>query len=167
MLLFKNIFSSINLTNKRTKLFRLFACLLCISLLSGCINNRLFVFPKNKGGPVSYRIYGKKYYVLTSSSKYEEKGVASWYGPRFHRKRTSSGERYNMYAMTAAHKTLPLNTYVRVTNLKTGRHIIVRVNDRGPFVSKRLIDLSYAAAKKLGMVGAGVAPVSVKAIVPA
>lgn len=111
-----------------------------------------------------YAQAGKRYRVLHTSKNYTEKGVASWYGPRFNRKRTSTGERFNMYQMTAAHKTLPLPTYVQVTNLTNGRQVIVKVNDRGPFVSNRLIDLSYAAAKKLGMVGRGTAPVSVRAI---
>ena len=94
-----------------------------------------------------YAQSGKRYRVLHSSKNYREKGFASWYGLRFNRKRTSSGERFNMYRMTAAHKTLPLPTYVEVTNLRNNRKIIVKVNDRGPFVSNRLIDLSYAAAK--------------------
>lgn len=112
----------------------------------------------------SYKQNGKKYHVIHSGKNYEAKGVASWYGHRFNKKRTSSGERFNMYHMTAAHKTLPLSTYVQVTNLRNGKKVIVKVNDRGPFVSNRLIDLSYAAAKKLGMVGRGVAPVAVKAV---
>lgn len=111
-----------------------------------------------------YKTRGQCYTVMKSSKNYEEKGVASWYGKKFHRKRTSSGERYNMYKMTAAHKTLPLSTRVLVTNLKNGRKIIVKVNDRGPFIDNRLIDLSYSAAKKLGMVRSGTAPVSVKAL---
>jgi rare lipoprotein A len=112
----------------------------------------------------SYRVYGKRYHVLKSSHNYEEKGVASWYGKRFNKKRTSSGERYNMNKMTAAHKTLPLASKVLVMNLKNGKQITVRINDRGPFVNNRLIDLSYAAAKKLGMVGAGTTSVRIKAL---
>lgn len=111
-----------------------------------------------------YKQYGKHYKVLSNSKNYSENGVASWYGRKFNKKRTSSGERFNMYRMTAAHKTLPLSTYVQVTNLSNGKQVIVKVNDRGPFVSNRVIDLSYAAAKKLGMVGHGTAPVSIKAI---
>lgn len=118
---------------------------------------------KNKDGSC-YKQYGKQYQVMSDSKNYEEKGLASWYGSRFNKKRTSSGERFNMYRMTAAHKTLPLSTYVQVTNLSNGKQVVVKVNDRGPFVSNRLIDLSYAAAKKLGMVGRGTAPVAVKAI---
>lgn len=111
-----------------------------------------------------YKQNGKHYNVMSSSKNYQEKGYASWYGRGFNKKRTSSGERYNMYHMTAAHKTLPLDTYVRVTNLANGRTVVVKVNDRGPFVSNRLIDVSYAAAKKLGMVGRGTTPVTVTAI---
>lgn len=124
-------------------------------------NPKLKRLVKNK---TTYQVFGKRYYVMRTSKNYEEKGIASWYGKEFHRKKTSSGERYNMFRMTAAHKTLPLATSVLVTNLKNGRKVIVKVNDRGPFIANRLIDLSYAAAKKLGMVGLGVAPVSVKAL---
>lgn len=112
----------------------------------------------------TYKQNGKKYQLISSSKNYKEKGVASWYGRKFNKKRTSSGERFNMYHMTAAHKTLPLSTYVQVTNLSNGKQVVVKVNDRGPFVSNRLIDLSYAAAKKLGMVGSGVAQVEIKAV---
>lgn len=118
------------------------------------------------GNMRSYRVFGKRYYTMKSSRNYEEVGVASWYGTQFHAHSTSSGERYNMLAMTAAHKTLPLPTYVEVTNLKNRRKIIVKVNDRGPFESNRLIDLSYVAAKKLGMLGRGTTRVRVRAIDP-
>lgn len=113
-----------------------------------------------------YNVFGKRYYVLGSSKNYNEDGVASWYGTKFHERRTSSGERYSMLAMTAAHKTLPLPTYVQVTNLSNGKQVIVKVNDRGPFEANRIIDLSYVAAKKLGMLGHGTAKVNVKAIDP-
>ena len=113
-----------------------------------------------------YHVMGKRYYVMKSNKNYDEIGTASWYGTQFHDHRTSSGERYNMLGMTAAHKTLPLPTYVEVTNLKNNRKIIVKVNDRGPFASNRIIDLSYVAAKKLGMLGHGTAEVRVKAIDP-
>lgn len=111
-----------------------------------------------------YRVKGESYYPLKTASHYEERGIASWYGMRFHSQRTSSGERYDLLGMTAAHKTLPLPTYVEVTNLRNGRKVIVKVNDRGPFASNRIIDLSYVAAKKLGMLGRGTAYVEVKAI---
>lgn len=118
------------------------------------------------GNQKSYTVFGKRYYTLQSSHGYTAVGTASWYGTQFHTLRTSSGERYNMLAMTAAHKTLPLPTYVEVTNLRNHRKIIVKVNDRGPFSSNRLIDLSYVAAKKLGMIGHGTALVKIKAIDP-
>ncbi len=120
--------------------------------------------PKSKGGNKDYRVNGKRYHVLNSSRGYKQRGIASWYGKKFHGHRTSNGEIYNMYQMTAAHKTLPLPSYVRVTHLKNGRSVILRVNDRGPFHRNRLIDLSYVAAKKLGITGTGV--VEVEAIDP-
>ena len=116
------------------------------------------------GNPDSYEVFGKTYYVLDSSKGFKQKGDASWYGTKFHGRRASSGETYNMYAMTAAHKTLPLPTYVEVKNLDNGRTAIVKVNDRGPFHDGRIIDLSYAAATKLGVVASGTAPVEIRAI---
>ena len=118
------------------------------------------------GNPPFYDVFGKRYYVLSSSVGYWERGVASWYGPGFHKVRTSIGEPYDMYAMTAAHKTLPLPAYVRVTNLQNGRSVVVRVNDRGPFVGNRIIDLSYTAAAKLDMLRNGTAMVDVRTIDP-
>jgi rare lipoprotein A len=119
-----------------------------------------------RGNPVAYEVFGKRYFVLATAEGYRERGVASWYGPTFHARPTSSGEPYDMYAMTAAHKTLPLPAYVRVTNLGNGRSIVVRVNDRGPFVDNRIIDLSYTAAHKLDMTRAGTAFVEVEVITP-
>jgi rare lipoprotein A len=118
------------------------------------------------GNPPFYDVFGKRYYVLSSSVGYWERGVASWYGPGFHKVRTSTGEPYDMYGMTAAHKTLPLPAYVRVTNLQNGRSVVVRVNDRGPFVGNRIIDLSYAAAAKLDMLRNGTAMVDVRTLDP-
>jgi rare lipoprotein A len=118
------------------------------------------------GNPPFYDVFGKRYYVLSSSAGYWERGVASWYGPGFHKVRTSIGEPYDMYGMTAAHKTLPLPAYVRVTNLQNGRSVVVRVNDRGPFVGNRIIDLSYTAAAKLDMLRKGTALVEVRTIDP-
>jgi len=118
------------------------------------------------GNLKSYVVFGKRYYTLPSSRNYNEVGTASWYGTKFHAQRTSSGEPYNMLGMTAAHKTLPLPTYVEVTHLQNDRKIIVKVNDRGPFESNRIIDLSYVAAKKLGILGHGTAQVRVRAINP-
>lgn len=121
--------------------------------------------PRSKyGNPKNYKVLGKRYSVRESSAGYKEKGIASWYGKKFHGHRASSGETYDMYAMTAAHKTLPLPTYVRVTHLENRRSVIVKVNDRGPFHQGRIIDLSYAAAKKLGVTATGTAPVEVTAI---
>jgi peptidoglycan lytic transglycosylase len=114
-------------------------------------------------GPI-YEVYGRPYRVLDSSHGYQQRGVASWYGSKFHGRLTSSQEPYDMHQMTAAHKTLPLPTYVRVTNLRNNRSVIVRVNDRGPFVDNRIIDLSYAAARKLDMVTDGTSLVEVTAI---
>ena len=111
-----------------------------------------------------YKVFGDTYKVLDSSYGYQERGVASWYGKKFQGRMTSSQEPYDMYAMTAAHKSLPLPTYVRVRNLKNNRSIVVRVNDRGPFVDNRLIDLSYSAALKLDMVRDGTSLVEVTAI---
>ncbi len=116
------------------------------------------------GNPEVYEVRGRRYHVLASGAGYRERGLASWYGRKFHGRRTSSGEPYDMFAMTAAHPTLPLPTYVEVTNLKNGRRVIVRVNDRGPFAKGRIIDLSYAAAYKLGILEEGTAPVEVRAI---
>jgi rare lipoprotein A len=118
------------------------------------------------GNYKSYVVFGKRYYTLSSSKNYDEVGTASWYGTKFHAHKTSSGEPYSILGMTAAHKTLPLPTYVEVTNLKNNRRIIVKVNDRGPFESNRIIDLSYVAAKKLGMLGHGTARVRVRALNP-
>jgi len=125
------------------------------------------VEPRSKyGNPSSYIVNGRRYYVMSSSKGYIERGIASWYGNKFHGQRTSSGETYNMYAMTAAHRELPLPSYVKVTNLRNGRSVVVRVNDRGPFHENRLIDLSYSAAVKLGIIKTGTGFVEVRAIDP-
>lgn len=118
------------------------------------------------GNPETYVVLGKRYYVRKSSYGYVERGIASWYGKKFHGRKTSNGETYNMYAMTAAHKTLPIPSYLQVTNLKNGKEVVVRVNDRGPFHENRIIDLSYAAASKLGISQAGTGLVEIRAIEP-
>ncbi len=118
------------------------------------------------GNPDSYVVNGRRYHVMDDAHGYVERGVASWYGKKFHGHRTSSGETYDMYAMTAAHKQLPLPAYVRVTNLENRRSVVVRVNDRGPFHANRIIDLSYAAAKKLGISAKGTGMVEVRIIQP-
>jgi rare lipoprotein A len=120
-----------------------------------------------RGNPPFYEVQGKRYFVLAKADGYVERGVASWYGPTFHGVNTSMGEPYDMYAMTAAHKTLPLPAYARVTNLKNGRSVVVRINDRGPFVANRIIDLSYTAAAKLDMLREGTTLVEVRALTPA
>lgn len=116
------------------------------------------------GNPSSYVIDGRRYRVMQSSEGYVATGRASWYGRKFHGRRTSSGEPFNMYSMTAAHKSLPLPTYATVTNRQTGQQVVVKINDRGPFVDDRLIDLSYAAAAKLGILSAGTGEVEVRAM---
>lgn len=116
------------------------------------------------GNPPFYEVFGERYFVMPSSEGYRQTGVASWYGEAFHGKRTSSGTIYNMHEMTAAHKTLPLPSLVRVTNLSNSKSVVVIVDDRGPFVKDRLIDLSYAAAKELDIVRSGTAEVEVEAL---
>jgi len=117
-----------------------------------------------RGNPPFYEVFGKRYHVMATSDGWIERGTASWYGPGFHSASTSLGEPYNMYAMTAAHKTLPIPCYAEVTNLRNGRKVVVRINDRGPFVGDRIIDLSYTAAAKLDMLLQGTAPVEVRVI---
>lgn len=118
------------------------------------------------GNKSPYTVLGKTYYLLPDSKGYKEQGIASWYGNKFHGRNTSNGEVYNIYGMTAAHKTLPIPSYVRVRNLQNNKTIVVRVNDRGPFHEGRIIDLSYAGAKKLGFIDQGTAPVEVEALEP-
>jgi len=120
--------------------------------------------PEVPGQPKPYRVYGEWYQPLSHARGFEQEGVASWYGHEFHGRKTSNGEIYDMHAMTAAHKTLPLGTFVRVVNLNNNRTLDVRINDRGPFVRGRIIDLSYAAANELGVVGPGTAPVKIVAL---
>ncbi|HET9474000.1 MAG TPA: septal ring lytic transglycosylase RlpA family protein [Steroidobacteraceae bacterium] len=119
-----------------------------------------------RGNPPFYEVFGKRYYVMAKSDGWVERGTASWYGPGFHSASTSLGEPYDMYAMTAAHKTLPIPCYAEVTNLRNGRRVVVRINDRGPFVGDRIIDLSYTAAAKLDMLTAGTAPVEMRVLTP-
>ena len=117
-----------------------------------------------RGNPPFYEVFGNRYYVMASAEGWVERGTASWYGPGFHAASTSLGEPYDMYGMTAAHKTLPIPAYAEVTNLRNGRKVVVRINDRGPFVGNRIIDLSYTAAAKLDMLNQGTAPVEVRVI---
>ena len=167
---------------------RLAACFLLLAffgLLSGCASTGKDaaptsgnaevadavpkVEPKSKyGNPKSYVVFGKRYYTKASSKGHVEKGLASWYGEEFQGRPTSSGEPFDMYEMTAAHRTLPIPTYVRVTNLENGQSVVVRVNDRGPFSNpdERILDVSYAAAVRLGMVRSGTTSVRVEALEP-
>ncbi len=143
------------------------ACLM-LSLLAGCPGKHVddgarqpYTGPK---GTKPYTIGGKTYRPLLSAHGYREEGIASWYGKDFHGKKTANGERYDMYAMTAAHKLLPFGTRLQVTNLSSNQSIIVRVNDRGPFVGDRIIDLTYTGAQQLGMIGPGTARVRIESI---
>ncbi|MDR1359765.1 MAG: septal ring lytic transglycosylase RlpA family protein [Deltaproteobacteria bacterium] len=146
-----------------------FAALTCCALfLSGCA---LFRSADESTAPVSgkrgtkpYTVRGKTYYPLSSANGYREEGVASWYGKDFHGKTTANGERYDMYGATAAHKILPFGTKVKVTNTRNGRSIVVRINDRGPFVANRIIDLTNTGAKALDMLASGTAPVILEAV---
>src|SRR5262245_8916483 len=124
------------------------------------------VEPLHKFANRPYVAMGKEYVPMTSVQPFRQRGMASWYGKRYHGNKTSSGEIYDMYAMSGAHPTLPIPSYARVTNVASGKSVVVRINDRGPFHSARIIDLSYAAAHKLGIVGAGAAQVEVESIVP-
>jgi rare lipoprotein A len=122
--------------------------------------------PLHKFANRPYEALGKKYTPMTSVQPFRQRGLASWYGKRYHGSKTSSGETYDMYAMTAAHPTLPIPSYARVTNVANGKSVVVRINDRGPFRDGRVIDVSYVAAHKLGFIQAGQARVEVEAIVP-
>lgn len=124
------------------------------------------VTPSRYGNPASYTVLGKTYTLAPSCKSYHDRGIASWYGTQFNGGRTSDGETYDMYSMTAANKVVPIPCYARVTNLQNGKSVIVKINDRGPFVDNRLIDLSYAAATKLDMLGKGTALVDVQAVSP-
>lgn len=154
-------------------------CLLALNLLLGACGGSVDVRPgggetpdavprseplSRYGNPTSYVVKGRRYYTLKSAQGYRDRGIASWYGHPFHGRRTSSGETYDMNLMTAAHKSLPLPTYVEVTNLQNGKRVVLRVNDRGPFHDNRLIDLSYAAARKLGIWQSGTGLVEVRAL---
>ena len=128
--------------------------------------SKVIVLPEIEKGkiPTPYEVNGKRYYPLPDSEGFVQHGKASWYGKKFHGKPTSSGEIFNMYEKSAAHKTLPMGTYVKVLNLSNKKYTIVRINDRGPFVKGRIIDLSYAAAKGMGLIGPGVADVKIVAL---
>ena len=143
------------------------AWVLVLILVTGCVPDRRSpeMPPKTTDRKLSpYQINGVWYYPVPHARDFREDGIASWYGKDFHGKKTANGEIYDMYAMTAAHKTLPIGTWVQVKNISNNREIIVRINDRGPFVGARIIDLSYSGAQKLDMVGPGTASVRVTAL---
>ncbi len=138
------------------------AAMVGFSLIFGCgTQDSVSSSPPSNFSPKPYRVGDNWYYPVSQVGEFREKGIASWYGEDFHGKKTSSGEIYDMYDMTAAHKILPFGTYVRVKNLTNGRSVDVRINDRGPFVGDRIIDLSYKAAKKIKMIEPGTAPVKI------
>lgn len=122
--------------------------------------------PLHRSANLSYKVAGKQYQPRRAVAEFTQEGRASWYGDRFHGRKTSSGERYDMHQMTAAHPTLPIPSYAKITNLKNGKEVVVRINDRGPFHGNRIIDLSRAAANKLGFIQAGTAQVRIEQIVP-
>ncbi len=134
---------------------------LLVFFVTSCIQSRPKRIP---GYPNPYKVFSKWYQPISSAKGFSQTGRASWYGKKFHGKKTANGEIYNMYAVTAAHKTLPLGTWLHVENLENGKEIKVRVNDRGPFVGERIIDLSYKAAVGIDMTGNGTARVRIKAI---
>ncbi|MCK9418217.1 MAG: septal ring lytic transglycosylase RlpA family protein [Nitrospirae bacterium] len=142
--------------------------LCCLLLASSCAPKKFTATKPPASGQKAYQrpytVLGQRYEPLQTHAGFVQSGIASWYGPDFHGKKTSNGETYDMHAMTAAHKTLPLGVFVRVQNRENGREAVVRVNDRGPFVKGRVIDLSYSAAKTLGVDIAGTAPVRIEAL---
>ena len=156
----------------------LYGLLIIILLLFACTRQRSYVretpppaseIPASPEESIkttsdSYVVNGERYYPLPDSSGYVETGIASWYGKEFHGRETSNGEKYDMYIKSAAHKTLPFGTYVKVLNLSNNKHTIVRINDRGPFVRGRIIDLSYAAAEEILLIGPGTAKVKITAL---
>lgn len=152
----------------RSPVYRLIIALLGIGLLSSCGGHERHAYrhdsPAPRKGQKPYTINGERYEPLSSHEGFVQGGTASWYGRDFHGKPTSNGESYDMYAMTAAHKTLPLGVYVKVRNRENGRETVVRINDRGPFVKGRIIDLSYSAARELGVLESGTAPVRIEAL---
>lgn len=151
------------------RIIRLAAYLFITLLLANCGGHTSRVISTSetrelKGWQKPYEVDGKRYQPLRDHHGFTQRGVASWYGRKFHGRKTSNGETYDMYGFSAAHKTLPMGVYVRVTNLENRREIVVRVNDRGPFVAGRIIDLSYGAAKQLGIVDSGTAKVQLVAL---
>lgn len=147
------------------RIFTLFTIFFSIFLLTGCFQKQTYTSKAGQKATMrSYKVLGKRYYPTYVSVGEKMKGVASWYGPNFHGKKTSNGEQYDMHANTAAHKTWPMDTMVKVKNLQNGTSTIVRINDRGPFVSGRVIDCSYTAGKKLGLDRSGIAKVEIEVV---
>jgi len=151
------------------RLFRSLIYLAFILILASCGGHttRVIDTPETrelKGWQKPYEVDGQRYLPLRDHQGFQQRGVASWYGRKFHGRKTSNGEVYDMYGMSAAHKTLPMGVFVKVTHLGTNRHVIVRVNDRGPFVAGRIVDLSYGAAQQLGIVDSGTAQVNLQAL---
>ena len=145
----------------------MWSLLVCLALCLawGCSTSRKEAPPSSPPGyPKPYNVWGQWYQPLPDASGFVQKGKASWYGRKFHGRKTANGERYDMYGLTAAHKTLPFGTYVKVKNLSNGKSVVLRINDRGPFVKGRIIDLSYTGARKIGLVGPGVADVEIVAL---
>ncbi|TYK64370.1 septal ring lytic transglycosylase RlpA family protein [Colwellia echini] len=173
-------------TQVNSSFYKLLSALLFISVLNACSSGRYAdkhdstptrlpnqaeqkdaiarAEPHSRGGNKDYQVFGKPYKVMNSAQGFQQTGTASWYGNKFHGHYTSNGEIYDMYTMSAAHKNLPLPTYVKVTNTANNKSVIVRVNDRGPFHESRIIDLSYSAAYKLDMLKTGTAEVHIEAI---
>ncbi len=155
------------MTSKNQKVILFISALILLGLPTGCAkkgSDSRSDIGKTPATQRPYKIKGKKYYPISSAHNYKETGMASWYGKPFHGRKTASGITYNMYKLTAAHKTLPMGTILKVKNLSNNKTIEVQINDRGPFSENRVIDLSYAAAKELGILGPGTAPVEIKAI---
>ncbi len=138
--------------------------LLAAIAITGCSRHSTSTPPRQPGAPKPYKVLGKWYQPLPNSQGFTQKGLASWYGKKFHGRKTANGERYDMYGVSAAHKTLPLGTWVRVLNLENQHSLDIRINDRGPFVRGRVIDLSYGAAKRIGLIGPGTAKVELIAL---
>lgn len=142
-------------------------CLLLLLAACGGHRTRVIDTPATReleGWQKPYEVDGIRYYPLKNHQGYQERGIASWYGGKFHGRKTSNGETYDMHALSAAHKTLPMGVYVKVTHLASGHNLVVRINDRGPFVAGRIIDLSYRAAQRLGIVESGTAQVQLQAL---
>ncbi len=157
--------------NSKFKIRNWLALVVVLLLLSACSKPAYKVRvidtpsqPHLKGTQKPYEVNGRRYQPMQTADGFVEKGIASWYGKDFHGRKTSNGEIYDMYAMTAAHKTLPMNVHLRVTNLNNGRSTVVRINDRGPFVRERIVDLSFSAAKELDIIGPGTAPVQIEVL---